>query len=195
MLVLWFEAFPAYLQMFLIDSVKLWMWLHVLLPLSLNNSFQCSTTVFILQHWHCLEPRNHFLYFSKYFRLEFFTHILKENATPSFNYKKLNMKKKKLEMFLKFLHLKQLEKKIVFSELLIVLSVIRIIFFIPMCLGGAHENIVSVNKQVAELLCKPLKRAANTIIPNSPSLKDRTALTVSFIANVFVFAKETTDYF
>lgn len=49
-----------------------------------------------------------------------------------------------------------------------------------MCLGGAHKNIVSVNKQVAKLLCKPLKRAANTIIPNSPSLKDRTALCLSW---------------
>lgn len=115
-LVLWFGAFPAYLQMFLIDSVKLWMWLNVLLPLSLNNSFQCYYSLYIavLVDTQCSEPRKQFLHFSKYFRLEYFTVVLKENATSRelkqlslFNYKKLNVtKKKELEIFFEFLHLK-----------------------------------------------------------------------------------------
>lgn len=192
--------------MFLIDSVKLWMWLNVLLPLSLNNSFQCYYSLYIavLVDTQCSEPRKQFLHFSKYFRLEYFTVVLKENATSRelkqlslFNYKKLNVtkKKKRVRNILWISAFKTTFKRIVFSKLLIVLPVIRIIFFIPMYLGGAHKNTVSVNKQVAELLSKPLKRAANTIIPNSPSLKDRTALTVSLMANAFVFAKENTDYF
>lgn len=96
----------------------------------------------------------------------------------------MTKKKKKAEIFLAFLHLTQLKKN-VFSKLQIFLSVIRIIFSIPMYLGGAHQNMVSVNKQVEELLCKPLQRAASTIIPNSSSLQDRTAPVVSLVANFF----------
>lgn len=55
--------------------------------------------------------------------------------------------------------------------------------------------MVSVNKQVEELLCKPLQRAGSTIIPNSSSLQDRTAPVVSLVANFFLFATEPTNYF
>lgn len=104
-----------------------------------------------------------------------------------------------LEIFLAFLHLRQkssiLKKTLYFSKQQIVLSVIWIIFPIPMHLGGAHKNMASVNKQVDELVCQPLKRAASTITPNSSSLQDRTAPIVSLFENCFLSTTETTDNF
>lgn len=91
--------------------------------------------------------------------------------------------------------IKYFETTLYFSKRQIDLSVIWIIFPIPMHLGGAHKNTASVNKQVDELVCQPLKRAASTITPNSSSLQDRTAPIVSLFENCFLSTTETTDNF
>lgn len=53
-----------------LDWVELWMWLEILLPLCLNNSFQCSTTVLILLHSsvHCIQSQVGIFFIDDYFK-------------------------------------------------------------------------------------------------------------------------------
>lgn len=54
-----------------LDWVELWMWLNILLPLSLSNLFQHSTTVLILlqRSIHCIPSQAGIFFIEKYFKI------------------------------------------------------------------------------------------------------------------------------